>query len=137
MAWLPVIDTILKVVDKIVPDPVAKADAQLKLLQLQQSGELAELTAETELMKGQMAVNQEEAKNENLFVSGWRPGVGWVCVAAFAAKYLAGPFVFILAQFIDKTIVLPPIDMTEMLPILLGMLGLGTLRSMDKWKANK
>ncbi len=137
MSWLPIVDVILKVVDKVIPDPVAKADAQLKLLQLQQSGELAELTAETDLMKGQMAVNQEEAKNENLFVSGWRPGVGWVCVAAFAAKYLAGPFVFILAQFIDKTIVLPPIDMTEMLPILLGMLGLGTLRSMDKWKANK
>lgn len=137
MSWLPVIDTILKVVDKIIPDPAAKAEAQLKLLQLQQSGELAELSAETDLMKGQMAVNQEEAKSENLFVSGWRPAVGWTCVAAFAAKYLGGPAIFVFAQFFDKTIVLPPIDMIELLPILLGMLGLGTLRSMDKWNKNK
>ena len=81
-----------------------------------------------------MAVNQEEAKSDNLFISGWRPAVGWVCVAAFAAKYLGGPTIFVAAQFFAKTITLPPIDMTEMLPILLGMLGMGTLRSMDKWR---
>ncbi len=132
---IPLLDGILKVVDKIIPDPAAKAEAQLKLLQLQQTGELAELTADTDLAKGQMAINQEEAKSDNLFVSGWRPAVGWVCVAAFAAKYIGGPALFVLSQYFGITLVLPPIDMTEMLPILVGMLGLGTLRSMDKWKS--
>lgn len=124
-----------KLIDNLFPNKQEADAAKLKLFELQQQGALAELTAETDLLKGQMTVNQEEAKSDNLFVSGWRPAVGWVCVAAFAAKYLGGPLIFVAAQFIDRVITLPPIDMTEMLPILLGMLGLGTLRSMDKWKA--
>lgn len=121
-------------IDRIFPDKNKQDEAKLKLLELHQKGELAELAAETDLLKGQMAINQEEAKSENLFVSGWRPAVGWVCVAAFAAKYIGGPTLFVLSQYFGFSIILPPIDMTEMLPILLGMLGLGTLRSMEKWK---
>jgi len=123
-----------KLIDNLFPNKADQDAAKLKLLELQQNGFLAELTADTDLMKGQLAVNQEEAKNTNLFVSGWRPGVGWVCVAAFAAKYIGGPALFMLGQYTGHLVTLPPIDMTEMLPILLGMLGLGTLRSMDKWK---
>jgi hypothetical protein len=124
-----------KLIDSLFPNKAEQDAAKLKLLELQQNGALAELTADTDLMKGQMAVNQEEAKSDNLFVSGWRPAVGWVCVAAFAAKYIGGPALFVFSQYFGITLVLPPIDMTEMLPILVGMLGLGTLRSMDKWKS--
>jgi hypothetical protein len=123
-----------KVIDKIWPDPATKAQAQLELFKLQQSGELAQLTADTTLAKGQLEVNTEEAKSGNLFIAGWRPFIGWVCGVAFAAKYLGGPAVFVAAQWFDKAIILPPIDMTEMLPLLLGMLGLGAMRTTEKLK---
>lgn len=123
-----------KLIDKFFPDPTQKAQAQLELFKMQQSGELAQLTADTTLAKGQLEVNVEEAKSDNLFIAGWRPFIGWVCGVAFAAKYLGGPFVFVTAQFLDKTITLPPIDMTEMLPLLLGMLGLGAMRTTEKLK---
>lgn len=123
-----------KIIDSLFPNKAEADAAKLKLLELQQSGELAQLAADTQLATSQANINLEEAKSDNLFVSGWRPGVGWVCVVAFAAKYIGGPLLFVIAQFVNHPIILPPIDMTEMLPILLGMLGLGTLRSMDKWR---
>lgn len=129
-----VLGTIANIVDKIIPDPIAASEAKLKLLTLQQNGELAQLTADTDLAKGQLDINVEEAKNNNLFVSGWRPFLGWVCGLGFATKYLAGPFIFILMQFVHTSIVLPPIDVSEMMPLLFGMLGLGAMRSYDKMK---
>lgn len=134
MGWSLLIEPILHIVDKIIPDPQAKAEAQLKILQMQQTGELKQLEADVALAQGQVDINKIEAASDSLFKSGWRPAVGWVCVAAFAAKFIGGPFLFVLAQFIPdmKPVVLPPIDMTEMLPLLVGMLGLGSLRSWDK-----
>jgi hypothetical protein len=130
------IATGLKILDKVIPDPAQKAEAQLKLLQLKQAGEFKELEADLQMAQGQMDINKIEAASDNLFVAGWRPAVGWVCVLAFAAKYIGGPAVFIAAQFTSHPITLPPIDMVEMLPILLGMLGLGAMRSWDKKNAS-
>jgi hypothetical protein len=125
---------VMDIINKVIPDPVAKAEAQLKVLQMQQAGELKQLEADVQMALGQVEINKIEAGSESLFKSGWRPAVGWTCALAFAAKFIGGPALFVLAQFIPdmKPIVLPPIDMTEMLPLLLGMLGLGTLRSWDK-----
>jgi len=136
MAWSMLIAPIMGIIDKLIPDPQAKAEAQLKVLAMQQAGEFKHLEAEMALAAGQVEINKIEASSDSFFKSGWRPFVGWVCGAAFAAKFLGGPAIFILAQFIPdmKPIVLPPIDMVEMLPILLGMLGLGTLRTYEKTK---
>jgi hypothetical protein len=123
-----------KLIDHLLPDPKAAAEAKLKLLELEQNGDLAILSADTQIAVQQGKVNEVEAASESFFVKGWRPAVGWVCVAAFAAKYIGGPFLFVLAQFTDHSIVLPPIDMTEMLPILVGMLGLGGYRTWEKIK---
>ena len=71
-----------KLIERIWPNPEDRAAAQLKLLELQQSGELA-----------QIAVNAEEARSPSLWVSGWRPGMGWVCVAACAWNWLGLPVV--------------------------------------------
>lgn len=101
-------------------DKIAQA---FSLVQLQQQADAA-----------QLGVNATEAANTSLFVSGWRPAVGWVCVSAFAAKFMGGPLVFLIAELFNKTIVLPPIDMTEMMPILIGMLGLGGMRTLEKIK---
>ena len=61
-----------KLIDRLWPDPAQAAQAKLQLLQMQQSGELAQLAADTDLAKGQMAINQTEAANASVFVAGWR-----------------------------------------------------------------
>jgi len=121
-------------IDRLFPDKTKADEAKLKLLELQQSGELAALAADTELAKGQMAINQEEAKDESLFVKGWRPFIGWTCGSAFAFKYVIGPIGFTVAGFWGIKLQLPTLEMSEMMPILLGMLGLGGFRTYEKVK---
>ncbi|MFN7882333.1 MAG: 3TM-type holin, partial [bacterium] len=68
-----------KIIDRLWPDPVKKEEAKLKLAEMHQTGELAQLQADTSLALGQIAINTEEAKSDNWFVAGWRPFVGWIC----------------------------------------------------------
>lgn len=116
------------IIDRVIPDKGAAAEAKLKLIELEQRGELAQLAAETELRKGQMAINAEEAKNPSIFVSGWRPFIGWVCGLGLAYEFLVRPilvgFGFLGAE----------IPMGDLLVILGGLLGLGTLRTTEKIK---
>lgn len=135
---LPVIDGVLglgtALIERLWPDKAKQDEAKLRLLELQQTGELALLQAETNIALKQGDINVAEAQSGNIFASTWRPALGWVCVLAFAAKFVGGPGLFVLAQFTGHHVELPPIDMTEMLPILIGMLGLGTLRTVEKIK---
>lgn len=124
---------ILKIIDKVLPDAGAKDAAKLKLLELAQAGELAELSATVEMSKAQNEVNKTEAASNSLFVSGWRPAVGWCCVGIFACNYIGVPMLAWLSPLVD----LPPpprLDIGEVLPVLLGMLGLGGLRTAEKMK---
>lgn len=123
-----------KLVDRIFPDPSAAAEAKLKLLELEQNGQLAVLAAETDLAKGQQAINLEEAKNSSLFVSGWRPCVGWVCAFAFAYHFILQPLIAFLFAMAGEKIDLPVFDMDALFTVLMGMLGLGGLRSFEKYK---
>jgi hypothetical protein len=124
-------------INKIIPDPAAKAQALLELKRLEQTGELAVLAAETELAKGQQAINLEEAKSENLFVSGWRPFIGWVCGAAFAYHFIMQPLLAFSMSSFGHKVDLPIFDMDALFTVLLGMLGLGGMRSFDKFKASR
>lgn len=132
----PLLDVIgigAKLIDKIIPDKGAAAEAKLKLLELQQTGELAQLTAETDLAKGQQDINKVEAASSSIFVAGWRPALGWVCASIFAANYIGEPILAWLSPLLS----LPPpprLDMGEVYPVLLGMLGLGGLRTAEKMK---
>lgn len=122
-------------IDRWFPDPEKKAAAQLELLKMQQSGELAELAAATDLAKAQIGVNVEEAKNASLLVSGWRPMCGWV--GAFALGYAA--ILEPLARFVAQVGYhysgpFPAIDTTITMQILFGILGLGAYRSVEKVK---
>ncbi len=120
-----------KLIDRLIPDPVQKQAAALQLLQLQQSGELAQLASDTDLAKGQLAVNQTEAGNANSFVSGWRPSVGWVCCAGLAYSFVVRPIAGPLAQ---KYLGAPmdALDMGTLGTLLFGMLGLGSMRTVEK-----
>ena len=124
---------VMKILDKVLPDPQAKAQAQLELLRLQQSGEFKELDAQLEMARNQTQVNVEEAKSTNLFVSGWRPFIGWTCGFIFVSNYVGVPLLAWLSPAFD----IPPpprLDIGEVLPVLLGMLGLGSMRSVEKIK---
>ena len=121
-----------KVIDKIWPDPVQRDAAKLELLKLQQSGELAQLTADTNLMIEQIKVNQAEAQNPSVFVRGWRPAIGWVCGLACGWNWIGLPVVKLALEIYGHPIALAPADLTEMLPVLMGMLGLGGLRTIEK-----
>lgn len=128
------IDFVTKIADKIWPDPSAKAEALLKLEQLKQSGELAQLTAETELAKGQIEINKIEASSSNLFVSGWRPAVGWCCAVAFAYHFVLQPLLAFMIVNTGHEVKLPAFDMDALNTVLIGMLGFGGFRTIEKVK---
>jgi hypothetical protein len=123
-----------KVFDRLFPDPTQKAQAQLELFKLQQSGELAQLTADTQLALQQGNINVEEAKNASIFVAGWRPFIGWVCGAGFAVQFVVGPFAEWASSLAGHPVAFPPLDLSTMLPLLGGMLGLGGFRTVEKVK---
>jgi len=125
-------------IERFFPDPEKKAAAQLELLKMQQNGELAQLAAETDLAKLQLQVNVEEAKSTNWFVAGWRPGIGWVCGAGLAYAALIEPFARLIAKVgFAYTGEFPSISTDITLQVLLGMLGLGAMRSVEKIKGGE
>jgi len=116
-----------KLLDRLFPDPKSKAEAQMALLKMQQDGEFKEIEAELQRSKQQTDINLAEAQSSDPFRAGWRPFIGWVCGAAFLYDFVAGP---LCAQF--TSFAFHPLDMGEMMPVLLGMLGLGAYRTYEK-----
>lgn len=116
------------VLDRVLPDKTANDAAKAQLLSLQVSGELATNIAQAQ-------IDQTEAANSSVFVAGWRPFVGWACGGAFVYAFIVQPFLqFILVAFhstFDVTKI-PSLNLSEMMPVLIGMLGLGAMRSYDK-----
>ena len=114
-----------KVIDRVWPDPAQAAAAKLELMKLQQSGELAQIA-------GQMDINRVEAANPSVFVSGWRPSIGWVCSAGFAVQFVIGPLAEWGSALYGHPVKFPQMDTGTMMPLLLGMLGLGGMRTAEK-----
>ena len=112
---------VTSLLDKFIPD----ADTKQKI-----AHEIATMSQRhaQEIALAQIAVNKEEAAG-NWFQAGWRPATGWVCVAGFAVNFLISP----LAAAFGVTI--PQADTAVMLPVLMGMLGLGGLRTYEKNKS--
>lgn len=117
LAAIPIIGNIL---DKIIPDKNARAKAQELLEAADQRGEI-------KLLVGQLEINKVEAAHENLFVSGWRPFIGWVCGVGLFYNVLLSPF-------LDIWFEMPVVDPAMLYPVLMGMLGLGGMRSFEKAK---
>lgn len=87
-----------------------------------------------EVVKAQLEINKAEAQHPSLFVSGWRPAVGWVCVLGMAGNFITIPFTNMVLELLEYDVVIPLIDMETLLPVLLGMLGLGAMRTVEKVK---
>ena len=94
--------------------------------------EKQQLAAAVMVVQGQMDINKVEAANPSVFVSGWRPMIGWVCGAACAWNWIGLPIAKLVLDFSGHPIQLSPADISEMMPILMGMLGLGGLRTLEK-----
>lgn len=133
----PIADLVRAAVVRIWPDPAQQSDALLKLRELEHSGQLQEMATEAGLIQAQIEVNKIEAASTSLFVAGWRPAAGWVGVSAL---FFATTVVFAvrtgvwLWRCIAQGEVLPPpeLDVTDVVLILGQLLGLATLRSVDK-----
>ena len=121
------IGPISTLLDKVIPD----ADERSRLAH--EIATLAERQSH-EIAKAQIEVNKAEASNHSMFVSGWRPAVGWVCCAGLATNYLLVPICNFVLTITESPITVPPLDLSEMMPVLLGMLGLGGLRTYEKTK---
>ena len=87
-----------------------------------------------EINKAQIEVNKVEANSNSLFVSGWRPFVGWTCGVALCYHFVLPPFLTFVLYSFGQQITLPTFDMGTLTTILMGMLGLGGLRSYEKVK---
>jgi hypothetical protein len=94
--------------------------------------EKQQLAAAVSLVQGQLAINQAEAANPSVFVSGWRPFIGWVCGAGCAWNWIGLPALKAGLAIGGMSVALSPADLGEMMPLLLGMLGLGGLRTFEK-----
>ena len=127
------------VIERIWPDANKRAEEMRKLEELKQQGDLAQLNAHVQLLLGQLEVNKIEAANKSLFVAGWRPAVGWICGISLGYSVLVYGLLMWLWKLLQASGAIPaemepppPTDLAAIMPILLGMLGLGTMRSFDK-----
>jgi hypothetical protein len=142
MGFTALIPLIGGIIDKLFPDPAQADAAKLALMKMQledkQFGQTLDAKAasdQVDLVKGQLDINKAEASNDNVFVSGWRPAIGWVCAAAFAYQFFLGPVgIFIMGCFNVTAPALPSLDTADLMTILGGLLGLGSLRTFEKIK---
>lgn len=121
---VPLLSVASDVIGRLLPDPAQRAAAELELAKLHAEGALKPLLA-------QLDINAREAQHASIFVSGWRPGAGWVSVAGFAYATIGQPLLAWLS--LAKGWPTPPtIDVDLLLVVLAGLLGLGGLRTLEK-----
>ena len=116
------LETISKVVDELHTSEEEKLDKKILMQRIQQK-----------LAEKQLDVNAKEASHRSVFVAGWRPALGWVGVSAIAYNYVLLPLIniYLVSNSMD---VLSPMDLSELMPLILGMLGLGGYRTYEKKK---
>jgi len=122
------VDPVSNILDKVVEDKDQKAKLAHEI------ATMAERHAQ-ELARGQIEINKEEAKSRNIFIAGWRPFVGWTCGLALFWHFLGLPVTLFVTGWFDlQHPPLPEFDMQSLMTVLLGMLGLGRMRTFEKFK---
>lgn len=116
-----------QLLDKVIEDKDQKAALAHEI------ATMAERHAQEQVM-AQIEVNKIEAQSPSLFVSGWRPAIGWICALGMAGNFITIPFTNMILEIAGYDVALPLIDMETLLPVLLGMLGLGAMRTVEKVK---
>ena len=126
--WQALIGPVSDLLDQFVEDTDQKARLAHEI------ATMAERHAQERAM-AQLEVNKAEASHRNIFVAGWRPFIGWTCGISLAWHFVLSPVVvFVTAWMKVETPELPAFDMDSLMTVLLGMLGLGGLRTFEKSK---
>ena len=122
---IPVVaQAVFPIIDKLFTSEKERNEAKLKLMELEQQGQLS-----------QIELNTKEAEHSSVFVAGWRPFIGWVCGIAFLWAFLLRPmmsFFVVVSGYPELVNQLPELQLGMMMPVLTGMLGLGAMRSWEK-----
>ena len=127
MTPLAIVEIGARLLDKIIPDKDARERAQAELIKAAQDQDFQKAM-------GQLEINKVEAQHASLFVAGWRPAVGWVCVTGLAYNFLLYPLLTWLVAVTGAEINPPALLSENLMELVLGMLGLGALRSFEKYK---
>jgi|TARA_R110002012_G_scaffold119338_3_gene268440 hypothetical protein len=123
-----VLPSVMDVAGRFLPEDKEKRAAAEREIEAQLTTHLAKIDL------AQLDINKTEAAHRSIFVAGWRPFIGWSCGLAMCLNFLIFPLAsFVLAQT-GHLVELPNLDMTQMMPVLMGMLGLGGLRTVEKIK---
>jgi|TARA_B100000900_G_scaffold337283_1_gene299192 hypothetical protein len=118
-----VIEVADKVLGKFIPDKNLKMKLQKEMTMAFHDANLA-----------QIQLNKQEAAHKNIFVAGWRPFVGWICGVALAYHFILSPIIETILIVSGLKIDLPSFEFSQLSSILMGMLGLGGLRTYEKMK---
>ena len=118
-----VIEVADKVLGKFIPDKNLKMKLQKEMTMAFHDANLA-----------QIQLNKQEAAHKNIVVAGWRPFVGWTCGVALAYHFIVSPIVETILIAAGVTVDLPSFEFSQLSSILMGMLGLGGLRTYEKMK---
>lgn len=121
---------ITKVLDRIIPDTNARQAAQDQITQALIAQQGAVQAAVAEAAKVQAEVNLKEAESPSLFIAGWRPFIGWVCGLGCAYAFILQPILNAVSTWLHVGLA-PSLDTNSMLGLLMGLLGLGTMRTVE------
>jgi hypothetical protein len=128
LALLPtLLPALTEVLDRVVPDQAAASKAKLEM-------EARLLEAATAQASQQTEINKIEAGHQSIFVSGWRPYIGWACGMAITWAFLLAPMLTWLLPLTGVATVVPPLQTEFLLELVFAMLGLGGLRTFEKLK---
>jgi len=131
-AFIPIVGTLI---DKLFPDKQAADEAKIKMMELAQKGELAQLDAQMQMALGQMEINKVEAASPDPFRAGWRPMAGWACSLGLFYEFLVRPILPWLVGLTGNEVApMPSVDIDQLMILLGGLLGLGGLRSFERVK---
>jgi NAD(P)-dependent dehydrogenase (short-subunit alcohol dehydrogenase family) len=137
-AALPSVADVAKVlVDRLVPDPQAKEQAQVEIEQALASREIAVTAAAADIAKAQATVNLAEAQGNDRFSARWRPAVGWVCTFGFAYQFVMAPILTWCTNLAGVMIganipAAPVLSINDLMVVLTGILGLGVQRTFER-----
>ena len=140
MFWGKAIDAVADVVGEFIEDKDQKAQLRATLEAQFNKNETLVKLKEMDLVKGQLKINEAEAKHNGFFTK-WRSGAGWVCVIGLAWNFTVRPITLATLGILDpfvaadlSMIEIVKLDLAELMPLLFGLLGLGSLRSWEKSK---
>jgi len=120
------------VIGRVLPDPAQRAAAEQKLLEMQINGELATMANNRDLSLAQVELDKIDAASQDKFQSRWRPFVGWVCGVGLLYAVLIDPLIRWACARWAPSVVPPAIDVSVLMTMLTGMLGLSGMRTYEK-----